>query len=150
MICLKVYRIKRVNENYSLHAWKLVTKKWPKQSRKENVCCWLLLVTTSQQVHWNGERKLRDCTGMSAHWRSLPRIFNIHLRCGQDIVHHPMQKRHSCLQHQKQSAPSSTQPGLPPSCRTNCSGGALKYSRTAFGTRQDTVLDRHDFSNYYY
>lgn len=64
------------------------------------------------------------------------------------------QKWHSCLQHQKQAAPSSTRPGLPPSGRTNCSLigliGALKYSRTAFGTSQDTVLDRHDFSNDYY
>lgn len=38
-------------------------------------------------------------------------------------------------------------PTWTPSCRTNSSGGAPKRSRTAFGTRQDTVLDRYDLFN---
>lgn len=42
-------------------------------------------------------------------------------------------------------------PTWTPSCRTNRSGGAPKRSRTAFGTRQDTVLDRYDpFNCCYY
>ena len=137
---------KKVNKSYNLQAWKLVTKKWPKQSRKENVCCWLLLVTVPQWVHRKGERKLKDYIGMSAHGNSFPWIFNIHLTCGQDTVHHPMQKWHSWFQDQKQSAPS-TQPGLRPSCRSR---GGPKHSRTPFGTSQDTALDRHDSSNYCY
>lgn len=34
--------------------------------------------------------------------------------------------------------------------RKNCSGETPNYRRTAFGSGQDTVLDRHDFSKHYY